>query len=151
MPSLLSTKKGKSRASTYYDRDIVCLPHSYPSVKGRYAIPRKDTRANLAASGLIGKVRLSSDMDEGDIMTEIQSVFSAPMGFDEDFPFTLLQRCGPGLNSLMTPSLSTSFSWTAKEIIKMAGQGCIYIKADCELKSVKKEVQVRCAVLLLCK
>ena len=55
MPSMLSgsvrkTNKGKGK----FDRDIVHLLHSYSSPK---SIPRKDTRANLAGDGLIGKVK----------------------------------------------------------------------------------------------
>lgn len=122
------TAKGKAKVTTY-DRDIVCLPKSSPSQNGRYVIPRRDTRAQLGANGLIGKIRLSSDMLEADIMQEIRSVFSTPMGNDPQFPFSFLQRCGPGSNALTVPALSASFAWTAKEVVRLAGQGCIYILA----------------------
>lgn len=136
-----SGKKGKHPISTY-DRDIVCLPYSYPGPNGRYAIPRKDTRANLATQGLIGKIRLSSTMEEDEILSEVRSAFSAAMGHDPHFPFTFLQRCGPGTNALAEPSTS-SFVWTAREVIRMAGQGCIYIRADRELIQMRKyEVEV---------
>ena len=133
--------KGKKPRVTTYDQDIVCLPFSYPSTGGRYAIPRKDTRANLASNGLIGKIRLASNMEEDEIMDEIRSVFASAMGHDCTFPFSLLQRCGPGINALTAPSLSLSFSWTTREVIRLAGQGCIYVKAERELV-VPRQVEV---------
>ena len=72
----------KSKKNTTYDRDVVCLPKSYPSQDGRYVIPRRETRADLASKGLIGKLRLVSDMTEEDILSEIRSVFEVPMGSD---------------------------------------------------------------------
>lgn len=76
----------------------MCLPHSYSAPKGRYSIPKKkDTRANLAADGLIGKVRLSSDMDETEIMSEIRSVFEAPMGYDSHYCRGVVLELTPSL------------------------------------------------------
>ena len=72
-------------------------------------------------------------------MSEVRSVFSVPMQDDPQFPFTFLQRCGPGSNALTAPSLSTSFTWTAREVVKLAGQGCLYIKAESEMYFVKSE------------
>lgn len=111
-----SNTKGKKPKVTTYDRDIVCLPFSYSSSDGQYAIPRKESRANLASNGLIGKICLASDMEEDEILSEIRSVFANAVGHDPAFPFSLLQRCGPGTNALTAPSLSSSFSWTAREI-----------------------------------
>lgn len=137
-PSLLAGRRGRSQSSkakiTTYDRDIVCLPNYYPSQSGRYAIPRKETRADLGSKGLIGKLRLMSEVE---ILNEIRSVFSIPMRSNPEFPFMFLQRCGPGSNALTAPSLSSSFSWTAKEVIRLAGQGCLYIKAESDLYFVK--------------
>ena len=116
-----------------YDRDIVCLPFCYSSKHGKYAIPRSETRATLASSGLIGKVRLSSDMSQDQILTEIRSVFSAEMNENQNFPISFLQRSGQGSNSLTVPSISNSYQWSAKEVVRMAGQGCIYIKAEARL------------------
>jgi hypothetical protein len=135
----LSGPKAKKAKTTTYDRDVVCLPNSYPSQVGRYVIPRRETRADLASKGLIGKLRLVSDMTEEDIMEEIRSVFAAPMGNDANFPFVFLQRCGPGSNALTAPSVSASFSWTAKEVVRLAGQGCLYIRAESDLVIVKPE------------
>ena len=134
-----SGPKSKKAKTTTYDRDVVCLPKSYPSRDGRYVIPRKETRADLASKGLIGKLRLVSDMTEEDILSEIRSVFEVPMGNDPNFPFLFLQRCGPGSNALTAPSLSASFSWTAKEVVRLAGQGCLYGKAESDLVVVKPE------------
>ena len=147
MPSLFSGRKGRSAQTlkskkvkiTAYDRDIVCLPNSYPSQSGRYAIPRKETRADLGSKGLIGKLRLLSCMSEDEILSEVRSVFAKPMRNDSEFPFTFLQRCGPGSNALTKPSLSSSFTWTAKEVNKLAGQGCLYIKAESDLHFVRQE------------
>ena len=50
-------------------------------------------------------------------MSEVRSIFSVPMQDDPQFPFTFLQRCGPGSNALTAPSLSTSFTWTAREVV----------------------------------
>ena len=118
--------KSKKAKTTTYDGDVVCLPNSYPSQAGHYVIPR-----------LIGKIRLVSAED--DIMTEIHSVFSTPMGNDPEFPFLFLQRCGPGSNPLTAPSISASFTWTAREVVRLAGQGCLYIKAENDLVIVKPE------------
>ena len=53
--------------------------------------------------GLIGKVHLSSDMDESDIKREIRSVFRRPMGGDPEFPFVFLQPAGEGSRTLVVP------------------------------------------------
>ena len=81
-------------------------------------------------------------MEEDEILSEIRSVFASAMGHDPAFPFSLLQRCGPGTNALTAPSLSLSFSWTAREVFRLAGQGCIYVKADRELILPQVEVHV---------
>ena len=86
----------KAKKISTYDRDIVCLPYLFPSKDGRYAIPRKESRAELGSKGLIGKIRLTSDMLEQEIMAEIRSVFSVAMRDDPEFPFTFMQRSGPG-------------------------------------------------------
>lgn len=84
-------------------------------------------------------MRLVSDMTEEDILSEIRSVFEVPMGNDPNFQFVFLQRCGPGSNALTIPSLSASFSWTAKEVVRLAGQGCLYVKAESDLVVAKPE------------
>ncbi len=51
-------------------------------------IPRKETRANLGSRGLVGKVRLSTDMSQEEILSEIRSVFSEAMNNNTNFPTT---------------------------------------------------------------
>lgn len=92
----------------------MCLPFLYPSKGGRYSIPRKESRADLGSKGLIGKIRLTSDMLQEEIMAEIRSVFSDPMRNEREFPFSFLQRSGPGINALTIPAVSSSYSWSSK-------------------------------------
>ena len=80
-------------------------------------------------------------MSEDDIMAEVSSVFAAEMMNDPYFPFIFLQRCGPGSNALTSLSLSTSFTWTAKEVVRLAGQGCLYVKTLCDLLIAKPEAE----------
>lgn len=72
------------------------------------------------------------------IFAEVRSVFSSAMEHDEDFPFEFLQSAGGGTKSLIVPSRSSSFCWTAKQVVSSAGRGCIYILALEELCSVHK-------------
>ena len=103
---------------------------SRTSKHGRFAIPssipRGGTRADL---GLVGKVRLTSDMLEHEILEEIRSAFAEPMSNNPNFQFVFLQTSGAGSNTLTIPSVSASYR-TSKELVKMAGQGCLYIKAE---------------------
>ena len=74
-----------------YNRDI-CLPKSSKSKNGDIKIPRgHEIRDMLSRNGLIGKVRLSSEMTEEEIMDEIRSVFATAMNDDPDFRFAILQ------------------------------------------------------------
>ena len=57
----------------------------------------------------------------------LRSVFSKAMKDSATFRFTILHPIGGGSKSLTVPSISSSFSWTAKEICKAAGRGAIYI------------------------
>lgn len=80
--------------------------------------------------GLIGKIRLMSNMTEQEMEQEVCSVFKSPMGEREDFPFMFLQPTGLGSRSLTVPSVSSSFSWTAQQVAKLGGNKCaIYILA----------------------
>ena len=45
---------------------------------------------DLAQNGLIGKIRLTSNMTEEEIMREIRSVFQQPMENDPLFWFSIL-------------------------------------------------------------
>ena len=124
-----------------WDRDIMCIPLEY-SRGNEVTIPRGKLRAKLASKGLAGKIRLNSEMSENEIFGEIHSVFSMVMGNDEDFPFEILQSAGGGTKSLVIPGHSTSFVWTAKQVIGTAGRGSIYILANKELCCAKEEEEV---------
>ena len=82
-------------------------------------------------------------------MAEIRLVFARPMGNDPDFPFVFLQRCGPGSNALSVPSLSSSVTWTAKEVVRLAGQVCLYIVAEKEITAANFEKGAQVSVVYL--
>ena len=67
-------------------------------------------------------------MDEREIKDEIRSVFSKQMKSNHQFSF--LQSTGGGTKMLMAPNISAHFSWTAQQVVSLAGQGAVYIKAD---------------------
>lgn len=73
-------------------------------------------------------------MTEEELLGEVRSVFEEAMGNDTNFPFQFLQVAGGGSKSLTIPVLSASYTWTAREVAKMAGQGCLYIQAQAALK-----------------
>ena len=86
-----SNVQENSRVYTY-DRDIVYLPKSFVQRGGLIQLPRKkDDRKFLVANKLIGKVRLRSNMNKGEIFQEVRSVFRSPMGYNDKFQFTILQ------------------------------------------------------------
>ena len=62
-----------------WSKDIVCLPVDYHDQTQELPFPRGDRRAQLAKSGLIGKVSLSSAMSEDDTRAEVCSVFSVAL------------------------------------------------------------------------
>jgi hypothetical protein len=55
-------------------------------------------------------------MTEAEVMREICSVFSRPFNKRSDFPFDILQSGGGGMKSLVVPSLSSSYQWTASAV-----------------------------------
>ena len=63
-------------------------------------------------------------MLEEDIMAEIRSVFSEAMGFDSEFPFTFSAMKWP--RHQLTDCAPVVFL----DMRRMAGQGCLYIKAE---------------------
>ena len=87
--------------------------------------------------GLLGKIRLYSLMTEDDIFTEIQSVFSVPMGEKEDFNFTILQLTGGGSKSLIIPALSPTYKYIANAAAGKNSKMLIYILT-------LKDLQVHC-------
>ena len=68
---------------------------------------------DLSKHGLIGKLRLSSEMTEEEILDEIRSVFSYQFNDDPHFEFAILQATGGTSKSLTIPAVSSSFKWTA--------------------------------------
>ena len=118
-----------------WDKDIVCLPHTYNGTGGigGITIPRGKRHAELGRQGLIGKIRLSSDMTEEEIMREIHSVFAKQMKNDMEFPFTFLQCTGGGAKTLTPAQVSPSWTWTAQQVVSLGGQGSIYILANVEV------------------
>ena len=61
--------------------------------------PRKKYRANLGATGLIGK-HLTSDMSVDMVQVEVRSVFKQAMNSNPYFPLTFLQSTGGGCKTL---------------------------------------------------
>ena len=147
LPSPYLTKKAQRSKrrlepkAIVYDRDIMCLPKYYGSDRSTIKIPRgAQVREFMGKNGLIRKIRLTSNMTESDIIREISSVFSVPMGGREDFSFTVLQPTGGSSKSLNMPALSSSFKWTASAISGKNNKSPIYILANDDLK-VSMEIQ----------
>ena len=132
-----SHKKGKEKAPRLvtWDRSIVCLPQGYGACGNSRVIPipKGKARTALQARGLCGKIRLHSEMTEDEVVNEVRSTFNSSMGHDNNFPFRFLQTGGGGTKSLTVPVVSALFTWTAKEVAKLSGQGCLYIEAEAEL------------------
>lgn len=119
-----------------WDRDIVCIPQSRQNKGngGNIIYPRGKYRAQLASSGLIGKLHLTSEMSDKEVTAEICTVFKDQMKNNLEFPFVYLQSAGGGSKSLMIPSQSSSFKWTPQQVARLSGQsGTIYILAQSEL------------------
>ena len=55
---------------------------------------KASARNYLAKHGLIGKIRLSSEMMEEEIFKEIYSVFADAMNGNPRFDFSILQQAG---------------------------------------------------------
>ena len=127
-----SNSKTKEKVFTY-DRDIICLPKSYGR-SSNIPIPRSHTQ--LSKNGLIGKIRLTSDMTQEDIFDEIRSVFRGPMQGSSTFLFDVLQPAGGHSKSLTIPALSDSFKWTASAIVSKNAKVPLYVLAKEPLNKV---------------
>lgn len=111
--------------------------------EGNIKIPRsRCAREMLAKNGLIGKVTLTSDMDEDKIHSDIFSVFQKAMRKDPVFPFTILQPAGGTSKSLMIPSLSTSYRWTASVVAGKNAKLPIYILAEADLEVSPEAIEI---------
>ena len=127
-----SRSKTKEKVFTY-DWDIICLTKSY----GRSSnIPIPRSRTQLAKNGLIGKIRLTSDMTQDDIFDEVRSVFRGPMDGSSTFLFDVLQPAGGHSKSFTIPALSDSFKWTASAIVSKNAKVPLYILAKESLNKV---------------
>ena len=119
--------KKKTQLITY-DRDIVCLTKQFVSKNGTVKIPRSsDSLEYLCRHGLKGKIRLASTMSEEKIIDEVRSVFKRPFN-NQEFSFDILQHGGGKFKSLVVPSLSSSFTWTAGAVVG-SSKSPIYILA----------------------
>lgn len=100
-------------------------------------IPRgSQSRQYLAKHGLLGKITLTSDMNEPEIFNEISSVFRDAIGEFEDFKFTILQPTGGFSKSLTIPKVSHLYKWTASGVAGKNAKVPIYILAEQPLKVI---------------
>lgn len=96
---------------------------------GAVKIPRSSASLEfICRNNLKGKIRLTSSMNESEIMDEIRSVFKKPFAYDDQFPFDILQTGGGSYKCLVVPSLSSSYAWTASAVAG-SNKSPIYILA----------------------
>ena len=132
----ISGQVGKEKT---YTKDIVCLvQEQYPLAvddSSIIPIPRGKVRGNLAELGLIGKVRLVSTWSGARVIDEITSIFSSSFGLEENeqLKFKYLSVV-PGAKVLSVAKVSSSFCWSGHAVASLAGQGCIYILSEMQLK-----------------
>jgi len=130
MAATATHRPGRQGKLVTYERDIVCLPMWFAKEGDLIKIPRKKpVRRFLAVNKLLGKIQLRLTMGEAEIFEEIRSVFRAPMGSDNRFPFKMLQPSGGDSRSLMVPVLSHSYRWTASAVAGRNAKTPIYILA----------------------
>jgi len=127
----------KPKVVKTWDRDVLCIPRGGTHSSGGISFPRGKYRAYLARCGLIGKLHLTSEMNDQDVEDEIRTIFSGPMQNNSSFPFLYLQSTGGGSKTLTIPSQSTSFKWTPQQVARLSGHsGTIYILAQDDLYEV---------------
>ncbi len=91
LPSFLKRKRGSAQSNKRrktlqtWDRDIICIPKQDIG-DNHISYPRGKYREELGKNGLIGKIRLHSNMSVDDVKEEIYSVFK-PMNNRHDFLF----------------------------------------------------------------
>ena len=82
----------------------------------------------------MGNIHIVEDMAVEQVAAEVRSVFKEPMNNQSNFPFHYLQPTGSSTRTLSVPSVSSSFSWTAKQVARLGNtSGTIYILADDDL------------------
>ena len=132
----VSGQLGKEKT---YTKDILCLLQQQHPLElddsSIIPIPRGKARGTLAELGLIGKVRLVSTWSSARVTDEITSVFSSSFGLEENeqLKFKYLSVV-PGAKVLSVAKVSSSFSWSGHAVASLAGQGCIYILSEMQLK-----------------
>lgn len=134
--SVDNVKPKKPKTVKTWDRDIICMPQSRRNMAdgGNITYPRGKYRAHLASLGLIGKLHLTSEMTDDDVVMEICTVFKRQMTDNLHFPFLYLQATGGGSKSLTIPSQSSSFKWTPQQVARLSTQsGTMYILAKAAL------------------
>ena len=132
----------KPKTVQCWDRDIVCIPRSRLSGSGpSYSYPRGRYRTELGRLGFIGKIHITSDMDETAVKLEICSVYEGHMGGYCDFPFVFLQSAGGGSKTLVIPAQSSNYKWNGQQVSRLAGQtGTMYILAQAAMPSLNNIV-----------
>jgi hypothetical protein len=77
-----------------WDRHVICIPNTFLSQNEA----RGQSLAYLARNGLIGKLHLTSAMNNEEIIlcVEIRSIFAESMGYNDEFQFSFLQPAGGG-------------------------------------------------------
>ena len=95
-------------------------------------ILRGKVRGNLAELGLIGKVRLVSTWSGARVIDELTSVFSSSFGLEENEQLKFKY-----LSVVPGAKVSSSFCWSGHAVASLAGQGCIYILSEMQLKKTK--------------
>ena len=135
------SKPKKAKVIKQWDRDVVCFPRNARGVGNTVKFPRGKYKAYLASCGLMGKLHMTSEMDEEDVASEIRGIFKRQMNNDSNFRFQYLQAAGGGTNLLTVPAQSPSFKWTPQQVSRLSGQaGIIYILAQDELTLNDDEV-----------
>ena len=111
IPFLRKSKKERNWSSVkHWTKDIICLPKESDGLE--ILIPRGSSRSTLARKGLIGKLTLSSYMDEQEIRELICEVFQGAFGGDKQFLSKFLQSVGGGSKFLTKPCTTNTFEWS---------------------------------------
>ena len=132
-------KKRKHERIFTYERDIICLPHSYYKKMSVNCLPiprGNKARQYLARHGLLGKITLTSDMNESQIMSEIYAIFKDSFGRDKS-SFSILQPTGGFSKSLTIPRVGSLFKWSASSVAGKNPKVPVYILANEPLKVFK--------------
>lgn len=111
--------------------EVVCLLYSAGNV---FRVPRGANRTHLASQHLTGKIDVTASMTQKEVGDKVASVFWRIFQLDcpERFTFTYLSLM-PNSKRLQKPSLSASFKWNGKEVIRIANRNKLYIMASREI------------------